>query len=259
MGGFRSLVPFQSSGKITRIVDLAKHRAEKELDKHHLNLYIDAHVLIIIIPIVFRQYITQIRHVLEIMDCHMGPFGRNEPVLFQATKGGHACKAIQASGHVARLGIPGPETAIGTGCENVRQDETANESNGIVLALQNVGPFRPELRGHFGLGTLRRPPARANKSLGCYPNGLRVLRDISPELLQAVRDTGYPLKTRRWERHDGTSVMNSKESLLSDDQKDLEPIGIRRSKLQTVLYHYARFQGVSFADALVVPKNVELF
>lgn len=38
--------------------------------------------------------------------------------------------------------------------------------------------------------------------------------------------------------------MNADESLLADDQKELEPIGIRRSKLQKVLYHYARFQGI---------------
>ena len=92
-----------------------------------------------------------------------------------------------------------------------------------------------------------------------YPNGLRVLRDISPELLQAVRDAGYPYRTRRWERHDGTCIMNAEEDLLSDtnngggnddngdddDDSVLEPLGIRRSNLQKVLYNYARFQGIT--------------
>eukprot|EP00977_Amphora_coffeiformis_P018733 scaffold6679_cov144-Amphora_coffeaeformis.AAC.9 len=41
--------------------------------------------------------------------------------------------------------------------------------------------------------------------LGLHPNGLRVLRDISPELLQGVRGAGAPYQTRRWERYDGVS------------------------------------------------------
>jgi hypothetical protein len=35
--------------------------------------------------------------------------------------------------------------------------------------------------------------------MGMYPNGLRVLRDISPALLQAVRDVGLPYLYRRLE------------------------------------------------------------
>lgn len=42
--------------------------------------------------------------------------------------------------------------------------------------------------------------------LGLYPNGLRVLRDISPGLLQGVRGAGYPYQRRNWERHDGVSA-----------------------------------------------------
>ena len=35
--------------------------------------------------------------------------------------------------------------------------------------------------------------------MGMYPNGLRVIRDISPTLLQAIRDIGYPHLFRRIE------------------------------------------------------------
>lgn len=38
----------------------------------------------------------------------------------------------------------------------------------------------------------------AGAGLGMYPNGLRVLRDISPELLAAVRNAGHPFGTRHW-------------------------------------------------------------
>ena len=84
----------------------------------------------------------------------------------------------------------------------------------------------------------------AGAGLGMYPNGLRVLRDISPDLLQAVRGAGFPYKTRRWERHDGTEIMSAEESQLSDAEKNLDPIGIRRSKLQMVLLSYACHMGI---------------
>lgn len=79
---------------------------------------------------------------------------------------------------------------------------------------------------------------------GMYPNGLRVLRDISPELLQEVRKAGYPYKSRLWERHDGTEIMSAQESLLAGSEPDLESVGIRRSSLQKVLYAFANFKGI---------------
>ena len=80
--------------------------------------------------------------------------------------------------------------------------------------------------------------------LGMYPNGLRVLRDISPELLADVRAAGYPYMYRRWERHDGTEIQRAEESVLSDGEKDLDSIGIRRSRLQDVLVRHALAQGI---------------
>ena len=35
--------------------------------------------------------------------------------------------------------------------------------------------------------------------MGMYPNGLRVIRDISPKLLETLRAHGYPYLFRRWE------------------------------------------------------------
>lgn len=35
--------------------------------------------------------------------------------------------------------------------------------------------------------------------IGMYPNGLRVIRAISPDLLAKVQQAGYPYLCRRWE------------------------------------------------------------
>jgi ribulose 1,5-bisphosphate synthetase/thiazole synthase len=34
--------------------------------------------------------------------------------------------------------------------------------------------------------------------MGMYPNGLRVIRDISPQLLQRIQNAGCPYQYRRW-------------------------------------------------------------
>ena len=34
--------------------------------------------------------------------------------------------------------------------------------------------------------------------MGMYPNGLRVIRDISPNLLMEIRNAGYEYQFRRW-------------------------------------------------------------
>lgn len=51
--------------------------------------------------------------------------------------------------------------------------------------------------------------ADAGAGLGLFPNGLRVLRDIGPEVLQGVRGAGAPYHTRRWERPDGVSAVGA--------------------------------------------------
>lgn len=34
--------------------------------------------------------------------------------------------------------------------------------------------------------------------MSLYPNGLRVIRDISPELLKRIQEAGYPYQYRHW-------------------------------------------------------------
>ena len=80
--------------------------------------------------------------------------------------------------------------------------------------------------------------------MGIYPNGLRVLQDISPTLFDAVRKAGHPYLYRRWERHDGTEVAVAEENVLSDRNDNMQTIGIRRWRLQKVLYETACDLGI---------------
>lgn len=85
--------------------------------------------------------------------------------------------------------------------------------------------------------------------MGLYANGLRVLRDINPAIVEDCQKAGYPYLYRRWERHDGSSVAVAQENVLTSDKMnggkvtykghsgdDLQTIGIRRWKLQHILY-----------------------
>lgn len=109
-------------------------------------------------------------------------------------------------------------------------------------------------------------------AIGMYPNGLRVIRDISPSLLCALNENGYPYIYRRWMRHDGTQVAVAKEEVLltnntktkeenEEEVKELQSIGIRRWKLQKVLYDAAKELGipVHFQKRLIsiVPKKTK--
>jgi 2-polyprenyl-6-methoxyphenol hydroxylase-like FAD-dependent oxidoreductase len=82
--------------------------------------------------------------------------------------------------------------------------------------------------------------------MGMYPNGLRVLRDIDPDLVRQVQEEGHAYQYRRWERHDGTEIMTAQEEVLArgDEQPPLESLGIRRWRLQKCLYEAAKAQGI---------------
>eukprot|EP00526_Cylindrotheca_closterium_P028938 CAMPEP_0113642134 /NCGR_PEP_ID=MMETSP0017_2-20120614/22134_1 /TAXON_ID=2856 /ORGANISM="Cylindrotheca closterium" /LENGTH=473 /DNA_ID=CAMNT_0000553541 /DNA_START=150 /DNA_END=1571 /DNA_ORIENTATION=- /assembly_acc=CAM_ASM_000147 len=80
--------------------------------------------------------------------------------------------------------------------------------------------------------------------MGMYPNGLRVIRDIDPELLQKIKAAGHPYGVRRWERHDGTEVAVAEERVLAGDDEDLMSIGIRRWRLQKVLFEAVEKAGI---------------
>jgi len=121
-------------------------------------------------------------------------------------------------------------------------DTTAQDSTQIViaggglvglvlaLALQKIGitPVIYEQATAF-VGDV-------GAGMGFYANGLRVIRDISPVLLDQIREAGYPYLYRRWERHDGTEVAVAEEQVLSGDDDEIQSLGIRRWRLQKVLY-----------------------
>ncbi len=79
--------------------------------------------------------------------------------------------------------------------------------------------------------------------IGLYANGLRVLRDISPALLAAVRAEGYDYVYRRWLRHDGTEVACAREDALVSEP-ELQSLGIRRWRLQRALFDAAAAAGI---------------
>ena len=90
----------------------------------------------------------------------------------------------------------------------------------LALALKKHLGIVPEI--YEKTSTFER---EAGAGLGMYPNGLRVLRDISPELVEAIRKAGCLYKCRVWERHDGTEITSAQESLLAGSDEDLEPSG----------------------------------
>jgi len=83
-------------------------------------------------------------------------------------------------------------------------------------------------------------------ALGCYSNGLHVLRDIDPELLARVQDEGWSYDYRRWEKHDGTVIASANESVLSSEDLDLCSIGIRRWRLQKLLFKAVKRAKIPF-------------
>jgi 2-polyprenyl-6-methoxyphenol hydroxylase-like FAD-dependent oxidoreductase len=114
---------------------------------------------------------------------------------------------------------------------------------GLVLALS--------LKKHCGvpakdIEVYEQAPAFGDNvggAMGLYANGLRVLRDVSPDLLATVREAGYDYIYRRWQRHDGSEVACAREAELTDDP-DLQSIGIRRWKLQKALCDASAAAGI---------------
>jgi len=83
-------------------------------------------------------------------------------------------------------------------------------------------------------------------SMSLYPNGLRVIRDINPILLEKVRDSGCSYSFRKSERHDGTeyAVADEKASMEHIDE-DLHSMGISRWRLHKILYETCLDEGIS--------------
>ncbi|CAJ1954763.1 unnamed protein product [Cylindrotheca closterium] len=127
---------------------------------------------------------------------------------------------------------------------------------GLVMALA--------LHKHLGVKIDLYEQAQAfhddvGAGMGMYPNGLRVIRDIDPELLKAVKAAGHPYVYRRWERHDGTEVAVAEERVLAGDDDDLASIGIRRWRLQKVLFEAVEKAGIKvhFRKRLESMKQID--
>jgi salicylate hydroxylase len=74
-------------------------------------------------------------------------------------------------------------------------------------------------------------------AIGMYPNGLRVVRSISEELLQKIRKAGRNYTFRKWMRHDGSIVATAEEKyLIVESDPGLQSMGIKRWRLQKILY-----------------------
>lgn len=114
---------------------------------------------------------------------------------------------------------------------------------GLVLALA--------LKKHVGINVEiyeRAPAFHDNVGAGMclFPNGLRVIRDISPDLLEQIRNCGYPLLLRRFERHDSNwSVEGDENARHTDTDEELHAIGICRWRLQRALYDEVLKQGIN--------------
>lgn len=92
-----------------------------------------------------------------------------------------------------------------------------------------------------------------------YPNGLRVLRDISRELLMQIREAGHVFRDQRWERHDGSEVMAAHDTVLSHDDEEISSLGIRRDILQKILYDAVIKAGIKvhFDKSITSVTNVD--
>jgi len=108
----------------------------------------------------------------------------------------------------------------------------------LALALKNVGInaeiYERACEFHDNVGA----------GMCLFPNGLRVIRDISPDLLEQIRSCGYPLLLRRFERHDSNWSVEGDENARHTDTDELHALGICRWRLQKVLYDEVMEQGI---------------
>lgn len=65
-------------------------------------------------------------------------------------------------------------------------------------------------------------------AIGLYPNGLKTIAWVAPELVETLRGLGVPYKKRKWYRSDGTLVCEGDESKFGEPGS----LGIRRWRFQ---------------------------
>ncbi|KAJ3126044.1 hypothetical protein HK098_007921 [Nowakowskiella sp. JEL0407] len=127
---------------------------------------------------------------------------------------------------------------------------------GLVLALG--------LKKRLGLDVAVYEQAQAygdgvGGAIGMYANGLRVIKDISPETLSRIRESGKPYVYRRWMRHDGSEIAVGTEKSLAkfesdEEAEELASIGIRRWKIQRILYESCVEAGIEVVMGKRVAK-----
>jgi 2-polyprenyl-6-methoxyphenol hydroxylase-like FAD-dependent oxidoreductase len=138
-----------------------------------------------------------------------------------------------------------------TPCVENPADDASNHHEVVICGAGIVGLTTAlALHKHAGLRPVLYEQAESfnagvGAAIGMYPNGLRVLRDIDPGLVSAIREAGCPYEYRRWMRHDGTEVAVASETALDRRDDGLHSIGIRRFKLQEILWNAAREAGIT--------------
>ena len=117
---------------------------------------------------------------------------------------------------------------------------------GLILAisLQNIGLECTVLEQAPGF------EQGVGGAIGLYPNGLKIIRDLSPELLCEIRKLGRPYTLRKWMRNDGSEVAIGQERFITKfdsekDERELGSMGIRRWRLQKALMDEVRKRNIT--------------
>jgi len=100
---------------------------------------------------------------------------------------------------------------------------TSEEQSTTTTSTTTTTPaVRQKLEIHIYEST-KSYTSNAGGAIGLYPNGLRILKQLSPKLLTNVRVGGCTYIYRRWMRHDGMEVGVAREDeLLPDVNNDDE-------------------------------------
>jgi len=143
-------------------------------------------------------------------------------------------------------------------------DGESSQSLPVVIAGGGVAGLVLALSLHSRLGIVPAVYEQASGfvdgvggAVGMYANGLRVVRDVDDDgkVLGKLRDAGYEYLWRRWYDHEGNEVCKAEERHLvgdnedesggdGEEEKELYSIGIRRWKLQRILYDACLERGI---------------
>mmetsp|Transcript_13275 Transcript_13275/g.25144 ORF Transcript_13275/g.25144 Transcript_13275/m.25144 type:complete len:466 (+) Transcript_13275:140-1537(+) len=127
----------------------------------------------------------------------------------------------------------------------------------LALSLHKHTGIRPEVYEKRTAETFHQC---VGAGMGMFPNGLRVLRDISPELLEKVRQVGKPFLHRRWVKHCGTAVVaeGNEDVLHHGDDETVSSLGIGRWRLHQALWEATQEAGISIHFKKAIEDIVQL-